>query len=38
MTISIRQIRVRRFDETKVRDMRCTTIAGDMPTAKQVAA
>jgi alpha-ketoglutarate-dependent 2,4-dichlorophenoxyacetate dioxygenase len=30
--------RVRRFDETKVRDMRRTTIAGDAPTAKQVAA
>ena len=38
MTISIRQIRVRRFDETKIRDMRRTTVAGDMPTAKQVAA
>jgi alpha-ketoglutarate-dependent 2,4-dichlorophenoxyacetate dioxygenase len=30
--------RVRRFDETKVRDMRRTTVAGDMPTAEQVAA
>ncbi|HZK88754.1 MAG TPA: TauD/TfdA family dioxygenase [Stellaceae bacterium] len=30
--------RVRRFDETKVRDMRRTTVAGDAPTAKQVAA
>jgi len=30
--------RVRRFDETKVRDMRRTTVAGDEPTAEQVAA
>ncbi len=30
--------RVRRFDETLVRDMRRTTIAGDAPTAEQVAA
>src|SRR5271163_2072222 len=30
--------RVRRFDETKVRDMRRTTVAGDTPTAEQVAA
>jgi alpha-ketoglutarate-dependent 2,4-dichlorophenoxyacetate dioxygenase len=30
--------RVRRFDETKVRDMRRTTVAGDTPTAQQVAA
>ena len=30
--------RVRRFDETKVRDMRRTTVAGDMPTVEQVAA
>jgi alpha-ketoglutarate-dependent 2,4-dichlorophenoxyacetate dioxygenase len=30
--------RVRRFDETKVRDMRRTTVAGDAPTAEQVAA
>jgi alpha-ketoglutarate-dependent 2,4-dichlorophenoxyacetate dioxygenase len=30
--------RVRRFDETKVRDMRRTTVAGDAPTAQQVAA
>jgi alpha-ketoglutarate-dependent 2,4-dichlorophenoxyacetate dioxygenase len=30
--------RVRRFDETKVRDMRRTTVAGDVPTAEQVAA
>jgi len=30
--------RVRRFDETKVRDMRRTTVAGDRPTAEQVAA
>jgi alpha-ketoglutarate-dependent 2,4-dichlorophenoxyacetate dioxygenase len=30
--------RVRRFDETKVRDMRRTTVAGEAPTAEQVAA
>jgi alpha-ketoglutarate-dependent 2,4-dichlorophenoxyacetate dioxygenase len=30
--------RVRRFDETKVRDMRRTTVAGDAPSAEQVAA
>lgn len=30
--------RVRRFDETRVRDMRRTTIAGDAPTAEQAAA
>jgi alpha-ketoglutarate-dependent 2,4-dichlorophenoxyacetate dioxygenase len=30
--------RVRRFDETKVRDMRRTTVAGDAPTAEQMAA
>jgi alpha-ketoglutarate-dependent 2,4-dichlorophenoxyacetate dioxygenase len=30
--------RVRRFDETQVRDMRRTTVAGDAPTAQQVAA
>jgi alpha-ketoglutarate-dependent 2,4-dichlorophenoxyacetate dioxygenase len=30
--------RVRRFDETKVRDMRRTTVAGDAPTAEQAAA
>jgi alpha-ketoglutarate-dependent 2,4-dichlorophenoxyacetate dioxygenase len=30
--------RVRRFDESKVRDMRRTTVAGDAPTAEQVAA
>jgi alpha-ketoglutarate-dependent 2,4-dichlorophenoxyacetate dioxygenase len=30
--------RVRRFDETNVRDMRRTTVAGDAPTAKQIAA
>ncbi len=30
--------RVRRFDETLVRDMRRTTVAGDRPTAAQVAA
>jgi len=30
--------RVRRFDETKVRDMRRTTVAGDTPTAEQIAA
>ena len=30
--------RVRRFDETLVRDMRRTTVAGDAPTAEQVAA
>jgi alpha-ketoglutarate-dependent 2,4-dichlorophenoxyacetate dioxygenase len=30
--------RVRRFDDTKVRDMRRTTVAGDAPTAEQVAA
>jgi hypothetical protein len=30
--------RVRRFDETKGRDMHRTTVAGDAPTAKQVAA
>jgi alpha-ketoglutarate-dependent 2,4-dichlorophenoxyacetate dioxygenase len=30
--------RVRRFDETTVRDMRRTTVAGDAPTAAQVAA
>jgi alpha-ketoglutarate-dependent 2,4-dichlorophenoxyacetate dioxygenase len=29
---------VRRFDETKVRDIRRTTVAGDLPTAEQVAA
>jgi alpha-ketoglutarate-dependent 2,4-dichlorophenoxyacetate dioxygenase len=30
--------RVRRFDETQVRDMRRTTVAGDAPTAEQVKA
>ena len=30
--------RVRRFDETQVRDMRRTTVAGDAPTAEQAAA
>jgi alpha-ketoglutarate-dependent 2,4-dichlorophenoxyacetate dioxygenase len=30
--------RVRRFDETLVRDVRRTTVAGDAPTAEQVAA
>jgi alpha-ketoglutarate-dependent 2,4-dichlorophenoxyacetate dioxygenase len=30
--------RVTRFDETQVRDMRRTTVAGDAPTAEQVAA
>ena len=30
--------RVRRFDDTKVRDMRRTTVAGDAPTAAQAAA
>jgi alpha-ketoglutarate-dependent 2,4-dichlorophenoxyacetate dioxygenase len=30
--------RVRRFNETKVRDMRRTTVAGDTPTAAQIAA
>ncbi len=30
--------RVRRFDETEVRDMRRTTVAGDAPTAAQVEA
>ena len=30
--------RVRRFDETKVRDMRRTTVAGEAPTAQQAAA
>jgi alpha-ketoglutarate-dependent 2,4-dichlorophenoxyacetate dioxygenase len=30
--------RVRRFDEMQVRDMRRTTVAGDAPTAEQVAA
>jgi alpha-ketoglutarate-dependent 2,4-dichlorophenoxyacetate dioxygenase len=30
--------RVRRFDETLVRDMRRTTVAGDAPTAEQIAA
>jgi alpha-ketoglutarate-dependent 2,4-dichlorophenoxyacetate dioxygenase len=30
--------RVRRFDETLVRDMRRTTVAGDAPTAEQAAA
>ena len=30
--------RVRRFDETLVRDMRRTTVAGDSPTAEQAAA
>jgi alpha-ketoglutarate-dependent 2,4-dichlorophenoxyacetate dioxygenase len=30
--------RVRRFDDTLVRDMRRTTVAGDMPTAEQIAA
>ena len=30
--------RVRRFDETQIRDMRRTTIAGDGPTAEQVLA
>jgi hypothetical protein len=29
---------VRRFDESLVRDMRRTTVAGDAPTAEQVAA
>ena len=30
--------RVRRFDETKVRDMRRTTVAGDSVTVEQIAA
>jgi alpha-ketoglutarate-dependent 2,4-dichlorophenoxyacetate dioxygenase len=30
--------RVRRFDETKVRDMRRTTVAGDRSTVEQLAA
>lgn len=30
--------RVRRFDETEPRDMRRTTVAGDTPTAEQIAA
>jgi alpha-ketoglutarate-dependent 2,4-dichlorophenoxyacetate dioxygenase len=30
--------RVRRFDETEVRDMRRTTVAGDAPTVEQIAA
>ncbi len=30
--------RVRRFDETEPRDMRRTTVAGDAPTAEQIAA
>jgi alpha-ketoglutarate-dependent 2,4-dichlorophenoxyacetate dioxygenase len=30
--------RVRRFDENQIRDMRRTTVAGDAPTAEQVAA
>jgi len=30
--------RVRRFDESEVRDMRRTTVAGDAPTVEQVAA
>ena len=30
--------RVRRFDETQVRDMRRTTVAGDAPTIAQAAA
>ncbi len=30
--------RVRRFDETVPRDMRRTTVAGDAPTAEQMAA
>jgi len=30
--------RVRRFDETEPRDMRRTTVAGDSPTAEQIAA
>ena len=30
--------RVTRFDETKVRDMRRTTVAGDAPTVAQMAA
>jgi len=30
--------RVRRFDDTEVRDMRRTTVAGDAPTTQQVAA
>jgi alpha-ketoglutarate-dependent 2,4-dichlorophenoxyacetate dioxygenase len=30
--------RVRRFDDRLVRDMRRTTVAGDAPTAEQVAA
>ena len=30
--------RVRRFDETKVLDKRLTTVAGDAPTAEQIAA
>ena len=30
--------RVRRFDESEIRDMRRTTVAGDAPTAEQVAA
>jgi hypothetical protein len=29
---------VRRFDETQVRDMRRTTVAGDAPTVEQAAA
>ncbi|MBV9966940.1 MAG: TauD/TfdA family dioxygenase, partial [Alphaproteobacteria bacterium] len=28
--------RVRRFDDTQIRDMRRTTVAGDAPTAQQV--
>ena len=35
MTISIRQIQVRCFGEAMVRDMRCTTVAHSVPTAKQ---
>ena len=30
--------RVRRFDESQVRDMRRTTVAGDAPTVEQVEA
>jgi alpha-ketoglutarate-dependent 2,4-dichlorophenoxyacetate dioxygenase len=30
--------RVRRFDDSEVRDMRRTTVAGDAPTVEQLAA
>jgi alpha-ketoglutarate-dependent 2,4-dichlorophenoxyacetate dioxygenase len=30
--------RVRRFDESEIRDMRRTTVAGEAPTVEQVAA